>query len=146
MSLQQPTQKMSKSHPNSRSRILITDTAEEMHKNVMNAVTDSQNYVSYDPANRPGVSNLLNLLSVFDREARTPVDLAESFKTFTLRDLKERVSESTIVGLAGIRERYLELLLADDGRYLDYIEAAGAKKASENAWETMQMVRGAVGI
>jgi tryptophanyl-tRNA synthetase len=146
MSLQQPQQKMSKSSGDPRSRILITDTPEEIRKKIMAALTDSQNSVSYDSETRPGVSNLLDILSAFDAEARTGAELAESFANSSLRDLKETVSESTVRHLSGIREQYLELLSADEGRYLDAIEVEGAKQARANAEETMQIVRSASGL
>ncbi|KAL7627123.1 Tryptophan--tRNA ligase, mitochondrial [Parahypoxylon ruwenzoriense] len=63
MSLTQPTSKMSKSTPNYRSRIVITATASEIRQRITSAVTDCHNAVSYDPEGRPGVANLLELLS-----------------------------------------------------------------------------------
>ncbi|KAK1640288.1 tryptophanyl-tRNA synthetase [Colletotrichum phormii] len=146
MSLQQPTQKMSKSAKDPRSRILITDTPEEIHAKVMSAFTDSSNNVSYDPTNRPGVSNLLEILSIFDAQARNPTQLAESLSHASLRDLKQAVSKAVIEGLGGIRERYMELLSVDEGRYLDAVEAKGASKARLNANETMVLVREATGL
>ena len=49
MSLQEPHLKMSKSDTDPRSRILITDSADEIHRKIMSALTDSTNSVSYDP-------------------------------------------------------------------------------------------------
>ncbi|RQM06458.1 hypothetical protein DH86_00002299, partial [Scytalidium sp. 3C] len=77
MSLQDPQQKMSKSHADVRSRILITDTPEDIHRKIMAALTDSTNSVSYEPETRPGVANLLHLLSYFDGDQRTPAVLGE---------------------------------------------------------------------
>ncbi|KAK1484055.1 tryptophanyl-tRNA synthetase [Colletotrichum cuscutae] len=146
MSLQQPTQKMSKSARDPRSRILITDTPEEINVKIMSALTDSSNNVSYDPANRPGVSNLLEILSIFDVHARNPAQLADSFSHASLKDLKQAVSRAVVEGLGGIRERYMELLSVDEGRYLDAVEAKGASKARLNANETMALVREATGL
>ncbi|OLN81516.1 Tryptophan-tRNA ligase, mitochondrial [Colletotrichum chlorophyti] len=146
MSLQQPTQKMSKSAIDPKSRILITDTPEEMHKKIMGARTDSIKNVSYDVANRPGVSNLLEILSIFDTEGRSPSQLADALSQTSLKTLKETVSGAVIQGLAGIRERYVELLSVDEGRYLDAVEAQGARKARLSAEETMAAVREATGL
>jgi tryptophanyl-tRNA synthetase len=146
MSLQQPLEKMSKSHADHRSRILITDSADEIEKKIMSALTDSQNWVSYDPKTRPGVSNLINLLSVLDEEGRGAAELAASFHGSTLKDLKLRLIDAVITNLAGVRERFIELLSADDGQYLDFIEANGAKRARASAEETIQIVREATGL
>ncbi|SPN98300.1 related to tryptophan-tRNA ligase, mitochondrial [Cephalotrichum gorgonifer] len=148
MSLQNPAQKMSKSDKSHWSRILITDTPEEINKKVMGAVTDSENYVSYDPAARPGVSNLLRLLSYFDSGSRTPEQLAAelSSENAGLGVLKQSVSESIIAAMSGIRERYLQLLAEDGGGFIDHVAREGARKAQLRADETMAIVREAVGL
>ncbi len=146
MSLQQPTQKMSKSHADPRSRILVTDTAEEADRKIMAALTDSTNAVSYDPKGRPGVSNLLEILSLLGTQGKTPEALARDMSGADLRVLKRKVSDAVARGIGGIRERYLELLSRDDGRYLDHVETLGARKARANAEQTMDSVRSAVGI
>ncbi|ROT38869.1 tryptophanyl-tRNA synthetase [Sodiomyces alkalinus F11] len=146
MSLQQPTKKMSKSDVDSKSHILITDTPEEIRRKVMAALTDSVNSVSYDPEARPGVSNLLDILSIFDSSGRDPAQLAEDLLNRSLMDLKQLVADAVITGLQGIRERFIDFLSADEGRYIDWVEAEGARKARENAEETMAIVRQAIGL
>ncbi|KAK2728680.1 tryptophanyl-tRNA synthetase [Colletotrichum kahawae] len=146
MSLQQPAEKMSKSAKDSKSRIMITDRPEEIHKKVMSALTDSSNTVSYDPRERPGVSNLLEILSVFDGKGRSPSLLAQDYSQASLKDLKQAVSEAVIRGLSGFRERYFHLISADEGRYLDSVEAQGAERARQSAEETMVIVREATGL
>jgi tryptophanyl-tRNA synthetase len=112
----------------------------------MSALTDSRNAISYDPVDRPGVSNLLDILSAFDAEGRSPTDLATSLESQSLKSLKEMASESVIRQLGGIRRRFLEFLHADGGGYLDSVEVVGAKKARASAEETMQIVREAIGL
>ena len=112
----------------------------------MSALTDSQNWVSYDPENRPGVANLIDIMVALGDEAGDAAALAESFKGLSLRDLKVKVADTVISHLAGFRGRYLELIGADGGRYIDSIEAAGAALARANAEETMQRVREATGL
>lgn len=148
MSLQSPTQKMSKSHKSHWSRILITDTPEQINKKIMSAVTDADNFVSYDPAARPGVANLLRLLSCFDDGGRTPEQLSSELSSANagLGMLKKRVSESIISAMGGIRERYLRLLAEDGGGFIDHVAAEGARKARIRADETMGIVRGAIGL
>ncbi|KPM36884.1 hypothetical protein AK830_g9667 [Neonectria ditissima] len=145
MSLTDPTSKMSKSHKLERSRILITDSPEEIKSKIGSALTDSISGVSYDTVNRPGISNLLDILSIFDTGGRSAEQLADECRNISPRLLKEMVTDSVVAGLDGIRERYLELLAAGDAR-LDQIEAEGAREARKSAEETMQLVRTAVGL
>ncbi|RYC56847.1 hypothetical protein CHU98_g9371, partial [Xylaria longipes] len=63
MSLRDPFQKMSKSSPNEKSRILITSTPRDITQRIMCALTDNLNEVTYEPRERPGVANLLELIA-----------------------------------------------------------------------------------
>lgn len=145
MSLSDPTSKMSKSHKLARSRILITDSDDEIRTKISSALTDSTHGLSYDPTLRPGVSNLLSIFSIFDAEKRTPEQLALAYSNTHPRLFKEMVSDAIISGLQGIRARYEELTHGNN-RYLDQVEAEGARKAQKSAEETMSIVRRAVGL
>ena len=145
MSLTDPTSKMSKSHPSERSRILVTDTADDIKAKIASALTDSLPGVSYDTKTRPGLSNLLDILSVFDPHARDPLQLASAYSDLGPRQLKEIVADAVITGLRGIREHYKELLEARPS-YLDDVEKEGSRKARENAGRTMYDVKRAVGL
>lgn len=163
MSLQQPNKKMSKSDPDSSSRILLTDTPAEIHSKILKARTDSLTPsigITFDPVQRPGVSNLLQLLSHFDAQNRSAQEIAAQINSEVgnqlggegeenpLRKLKERVSEVVQRELNPIRERYLSLLNEDgqgkEGGYLDEVIREGARKANESAERTMSRVRKAV--
>lgn len=157
MSLQQPALKMSKSHVDPRSRILLTDTAESIRTKLMAALTDSTNAVSYDPAGRPGVANLLELLALVGEDAKASNDshqdvtasaaaIAAELDGQPLRVLKERTANAVVRRLAGVRERFVDALERDGGAYLDRVAAHGSKKAQANAQETMEAVRTAVGL
>ncbi|RDL35066.1 Uncharacterized protein BP5553_06997 [Venustampulla echinocandica] len=146
MSLQEPHLKMSKSHVDPRSRILITDTPEIIYKKLMSALTDSTNSISYDPVARPGVSNLLELLSHFDAEGRDAQKLAVVYGDLGLGQFKKVVATTISESLAGIREKYAQVLNQDGGAYLDHVEREGARRARENANATMAIVREAVGL
>lgn len=155
MSLTDPTKKMSKSDANAASRVLITDSAAEIRKKVMRAVTDSQSgFVSYDTEGRPGVSNLLEILAVLEGprtgwgRRRTPAEVAGDFAVsqHPLKALKERTAEVVVAELRDVRERYMELLGDSDGKELDEIEALGAEKARASAEATMKLVKEAVGF
>ncbi|KAI1334179.1 tryptophanyl-tRNA synthetase [Xylariaceae sp. FL0016] len=146
MSLQNPLNKMSKSAPNQRSRILITSDSREIRQRIMGAVTDAENIVTYEPLRRPGVSNLLDLLSQCSPNRETPQQLEEMFKGASLKDLKEVVVEAVVTELAGVRDRYEEVLAMRGGTYVDEVEAEAAEKARKSAEETMRFVRYAVGL
>lgn len=145
MSLNDPSSKMSKSNKLERSRILITDSPEQIKAKIASALTDSLTGISYDTKARPGISNLLDILSIFDPEARGPERLAMLFSDLSPRQLKDTVAEAVISGLKGIRERYTTLL-DDRDNYLDNVAKLGARRASESAEETMCLVRESVGL
>ncbi|KAI8954586.1 hypothetical protein F4801DRAFT_575324 [Xylaria longipes] len=146
MSLRDPFQKMSKSSPNEKSRILITSTPRDITQRIMCALTDNLNEVTYEPRERPGVANLLELIAQCSPEPTTPADVADELRGATLGDLKALCAEAVTTELSGIRERYIELLQRQGGKYLNDIEAAGAEVARQNAEETMRLVRSAVGL
>lgn len=139
---------MSKSHSDPRSRILIIDDPEVIHKKIMAALTDSTNSVSYDPENRPGVSNLLQLLSHFDPAGRSAEALGSEYESqdMGLGQFKKAVAETIAEHLAPVRKKYEQVLAEDGGRYLDHVEKQGAVKARESADATMALVREAVGF
>ncbi|KAI9841908.1 MAG: Tryptophan--tRNA ligase, mitochondrial [Sclerophora amabilis] len=141
MSLNQPHLKMSKSHTDPKSRILITDTYEEIKQKIRLALTDSISGVTYDPVNRPGVSNLLEIMSNFQESDKTCDSLATEYESLSMREFKERVAESIENGISGIRARYEKISDADGGHYLDFIEVKGAEKARLHAEETMAFLR-----
>ena len=158
MSLTDPTKKMSKSDANAASRVLITDTPQDIRKKIMRAVTDSQSgFVSYDPAGRPGVSNLLEILAILEGGGggggggggeRTPDEVARGFagSQHPLKALKERTADAVVAELRDVRERYVELMGTNGGKGLDDLEAVGAEKARASADATMKLVKEAVGF
>lgn len=146
MSLQEPNLKMSKSHKDSRSRIVLTDKPEEISLKVMAALTDSVNSVSFDPVLRPGVSNLLQILSYFDKSSRSATELGVVHASLNLYNFKILVSETISAALSDIRFRYEELMAEDGGQYLDHVEAKGAQKARASAEATMALVKEAMGL
>ncbi|KFY39403.1 hypothetical protein V494_04005 [Pseudogymnoascus sp. VKM F-4513 (FW-928)] len=146
MSLQEPNLKMSKSHANPLSRILVTDSPQEIKKKIMAARTDSINSVSFDPVGRPGVSNLLHLLSILDKQSRSPEELGLLHAGLNLKNFKTLVADTVSESLDGIGARYDEVMSRDGGKYLDHVEKKGAEKARESAEETMALVREAIGF
>ncbi|RYP32801.1 hypothetical protein DL768_011124 [Monosporascus sp. mg162] len=146
MSLVNPLNKMSKSTPNHRSRILITAPPDEIRQRIMGAVTDPLDAVTYEPVARPGVANLLEILSQCSPGNPTPAALASELRGARLGDLKKQVTAAVTGELAGIRDRYEEVLGSKGGKYLDEIQATCAEKARRSAAETMRIVRDVVGL
>jgi len=146
MSLQQPAHKMSKSHADAKSRVELTDTPDAARAKIMAARTDSTDAVSYDPEGRPGVSNLLDILAAFDGARRSPEAIADEMAGTGLRALKLRTADAVVQGLAGVRDRYLDVLSRNQGKYLNDIAEAGASRARLNAGETMTALRSALGL
>lgn len=145
MALDHPTQKMSKSSPNPKSRIQLTDSTDEITRKIRTALTDSIEGVSYDPIARPGVSNLLELLHHVEGSSPSPAELARDFEGLSLKALKGRVATAVDQVLAPIRERYIEIL-SDGGRAVDEAAEDGARKATASAEATMLRVRETIGL
>jgi len=146
MSLKEPNLKMSKSHEDPRSRIMLTDTPEEVQKKIRLALTDSIPGVSYDPFTRPGVANLLNIMSHLDEKGRTCEEITRDVHLMDMREFKEMVADRIVKSLSGIRSTYERTMAADGGRYLEDVARTGARKAKENAEETMSLIREATGL
>ncbi|CEJ81325.1 hypothetical protein VHEMI01459 [[Torrubiella] hemipterigena] len=145
MSLAQPTTKMSKSHKSDRSRILLSDSPQEIRTKISYALTDSLPGISYDPKERPGISNLLEICSIFDAAGRDVNNLANECADMQPRVFKEFVSDTIISGLDGVRDRYLDLMKRSDN-YLAKVEEHGAERARQSAQETMDIVKSAIGF
>jgi tryptophanyl-tRNA synthetase len=140
MSLQDPTTKMSKSDPDESSRILVLDSPDEVRAKLKRAVTDSETEVRLDWESKPGVSNLLEIMSLFTE--RPISDLETDFGTGGYGRFKEAVAEAVIEGLAPIRARHRELADAD----VDRMMQRGALDARTRAEGFQQRVRKLVGL
>ncbi|MGI9027775.1 MAG: tryptophan--tRNA ligase [Candidatus Saccharimonadales bacterium] len=64
MDLADPLKKMSKSDESGKGIIYLGDSPEAAHKKVMGATTDAVGAINYDPAQQPGISNLLDILAL----------------------------------------------------------------------------------
>ena len=146
MSLIQPRAKMSKSAPNPKSRILINDTREVISQKIKGALTDSIEGVSYDPATRPGVSNLIEIMHHMGGGIESCEDIARDCSSLSMRSFKERVAESIDAHIAPMREEWNRIMNDSTSQYLNDVEQAGAERASQAASDTMRDVRNAVGL
>ena len=97
----------------------------------------------FDPAAKPGVSNLLQILGRDHRPARSPTLEAEYAARATAR-LKTAVADAVVEFLRPLQERYAEL--AADPAEVDAQLAAGADKAEAIATKVLERVRRAAGL
>ncbi len=134
MDLQDPTSKMSTTLSSQQGAVYLTDTADAIRKKFRSAVTDSGREVRYAPEEKPGVSNLLEIMNVASGE---PIEtLEQRFDGAGYGELKEAVGESVVALLTPIRERF-EALRADE-RELQHLLAVGAEKARRASGPTLE--------
>ena len=142
MDLQEPTNKMSTTTSSEQGAVYIGDTPDAIRKKFKSAVTDSGREVRYDPREKPGVSNLLEIMSVATGE--TIEALERRFEGSGYGDLKEAVGESVVALLTPIRERF-EALRADE-RELQRLLGVGADKARRAAEPTLELMYDRMGF
>lgn len=133
---------MSKSNPDPKTRIMLTDTPAEMRNKLRTAVTDSQAEITYDPKNRPGVSNLLDILSGITDIP--PQQHVKSLEGKGMKELKLAVGDALEPVLNKFQDAFARL--KSDPGYLDAVQAQGRTKAEQKAEGTMVRVRRAVGL
>uniref|UniRef100_A0A1I8H2C6 tryptophan--tRNA ligase n=1 Tax=Macrostomum lignano TaxID=282301 RepID=A0A1I8H2C6_9PLAT len=113
-SLRDPTKKMSKSDPTAASRIGLADSDDEIWTKLRSAVTDSTPGVSYDPEQRPGLANLIDLLAALTDCPPAEV-LVRHGPVENKLALKRLLADSLLERLRPIRRRFAELLAPPDG-------------------------------
>jgi tryptophanyl-tRNA synthetase len=140
MDLLHPTNKMSKSTDTDAGIIFLTDSPADIEKKFKRAVTDSDNVVAYDREKKPGVSNLLDILSV---ASGTPVaTLVGQYTQYG--KLKTETGAAVIAMIEPIRSRYLEL--KNDPAELSRLLRIGADRAQEVASSTLARAYRAIGL
>jgi tryptophanyl-tRNA synthetase len=140
--LQNPAAKMSKSEESPMGTVLIFDEPAKIKKKFKSAVTDSETSVRYDPENKPGVSNMLEIFSV--ATGKTVQEAEDHFAGGGYGALKSQLADAVIEMLRPIQERYRELEANPDE--VDRLMALGAERARDIARPAMERVRHAVGL
>lgn len=141
MSLQEPTKKMSKSDENLRGFISMLDTPKQIEKKIKSATTDSEGIVKFDMDNKPGISNLLTILS--SCTGKNISELENEFEGSGYGDFKSAVAKAVQDILEPIQTRYNELIQSEE---LDLILNAGAKKAAKHANLTLNKSKQKMGL
>ena len=140
MDLQDPTSKMSKSAETENGIVYLLDENSVIEKKFKRAVTDSDGIVAYDRANKPGVSNLLDILSA---ATGTPAEqLAKSYSQYG--PLKKDTGDAVIALVDPIRARYHELM--NDKGELARLLKIGNQRAREVAAKTLDRAHRAIGL
>ena len=142
MSLTTPTSKMSKSDPNPNGYILLMDKPADIMRKFKRAVTDSDSRIIFDPQNKPGVSNLLQIYAL--ATGKTIEQAAAEFDGKGYGEFKPAVGEAVVELLRPIREKTTDLLNNKD--YLEQVYKEGAQKASYLARKTLDKVYRKVGF
>ena len=141
MSLQSPTEKMSKSDENENATIFLSDNPDTIIKKFKRAVTDSDNkiYISDD---KPGVSNLLTIYSCV-RNIKINDAVAE-FEGKGYGQLKQSVGEAVVEMIKPYKKEFDNII--NDPVFLDNIMLEGAKKANKMAEATLKNVKEVIGF
>ena len=144
MSLQEPEKKMSKSDNNPNNFIGLLEDPKKLAKKIKRAVTDSdeQANIYFNPTEKPGVSNLLTLLSL--ATGKSIKELEPEYTDKMYGHLKGDVADAVVALLEPIQARYAEIRA--DRAYLDDVMRQGAEKASARGAETLAKVYKAVGF
>ena len=134
--LQDPTAKMSKSAASPNGLIELLDDPKVVAKRIRSAVTDAEREIRYDPATKPGVSNLLTIYSALS--GRTVASLEADYAGKGYGDLKKDLADVVVDFLTPFQERVRHYL--SDPSALDDVLAAGADRARELATPTLERI------
>jgi tryptophanyl-tRNA synthetase len=140
--LQNPASKMSKSGESPAGIVWLLDEPAQTAKKFKSAVTDDDRTIAYDPATKPGVSNLLSILSVMS--GATISSLVDDYQGKGYGDLKKDVADAVVSVFEPVRTRALELL--DDPAELDRVLAGNAERANIIAEATLARVYDRIGF
>ena len=136
-----PSKKMSKSDPNTKSFILMTDEPATIMKKFRSAVTDSEASVRYAEG-KDGINNLMEIYSACT--GKTYAQIEDEFRGKGYGDFKTAVGEAVVATLEPIQIRYKELI--SDRKYLDELAQKGAASAERLAKRTIEKVYKKVGL
>lgn len=144
--LMNPTKKMSKSDDSGKGVIFLGDKPEVAHKKIMSATTDSLGKVQYDRENQPGISNLLEILTLVRQDAGKDVNLEQTIGEYAgmerYGDFKRIVADEVAESLANFQAR----LAAVDEQAIERKLESSERDMNIVANETLHRVQKAVGL
>ena len=140
MSLSDPTKKMSKSDP--KGDIFLKDEPNIIRKKIMSAITDTGSDIYYDPINKPGISNLLQIYA-----ALSDITIEEAQAKFKdihqYGEFKKIVADKVLEELVPFQERYKTFL---NNKTINEVLNTGKEKARYVANKTLTKVKKTVGL
>lgn len=139
-SLSDPTVKMSKS--DEKGDIFLLEDLKSIEKKIMRATTDLGSDIYYDPENKPGISNLLQIYaSLKDMSLE---EATEHFKDcHRYGDFKKEVAAVVVETISKVQEKYNEII---NSSLVDDVLKDGAIKAKKIAKVTLTRVQNKVGL
>ena len=141
MDLQMPEKKMSKSDESGKGVIFLTDDPSVAAKKVMSATTDDKVSINFDPENQPGISNLLQILSLLRAQPLDDTELefkgVEKYGVF-----KKVVANEVAAFLTNFQARLADV---DDDVITSKLEQS-ERAMNEQANATLYRVQQAVGL
>jgi len=139
--LTDPAKKMSKSDETGRGVIFLSDTPEAARKKIMSATTDSYGEIKYDMRERPGITNLLQLLGLLSGQTQADVNAKWEGKT-SYGDLKKAVADAVTNFLTVFQSK---LAAVDEQAVLNKLTRSEAV-ANGTANQTLLRAQKAVGL
>jgi tryptophanyl-tRNA synthetase len=140
--LQEPDRLMSTTRGAPQGVVRMVDEPDVIRKKFRSAVTDSGSEILHDPTTKPGIANLLEIMSVATGE---PVaDLERRYDGTGYGQFKEDVGDAVVELLAPIQVRYYEL--RSDERELQRLLAMGAEKARRASEPTLEAMYDRMGF
>lgn len=137
--LQTPAQRMNRNTDESGVIAVLAEPS-IIEKAILDAVTEPDSEIDFDPPSRPGISNLINILSLSTGRTTDAVAAEHS----DVESLKSEVADAVIEMLTPVHDGYFEAL--DDLASLQGMLAAGAEHAQEIAANTLRRVHEARGL
>lgn len=141
MSLQDPTRKMSKSDPNQKGTVYLTDAPEVIMKKFKSAVTDSEMSVRFAEG-KDGINNLMTIYSAVTGDSYEKIEADFAGKGYG--DFKKAVGEAVVAKLEPFQKKYSEVIA--DKQYLKECQQKGAEKAMRISSRTLGKVMKKVGF
>ena len=122
--------------------ISLVDDPDTIRRKIKRAVTDSESEIRFDPENKPGVSNLLNIISALTGESTDEICAGMAGQGYGA--LKTRTADCVIEALAPMQAEYKKLIADKD--YLMKVQAESAEKAAYLAQKTLRKVQKKIGF
>ena len=141
MDLVDPTKKMSKTEENPKGVIGLLDDPAVARKKIMGATTDSEMCVRFDPDNKPGISNLINIYASLTGMSIEKIE--EKYKDSNYGNFKKDVADVVCEFLEKIQKRYRDILNSNE---LEEILENGANEVRILAKDKFEVMKNKIGL